>query len=124
MKKKEFLITVEKLVDYYLANCPSDYVSYWDFNDLHIPNTARDSSATVITACGLLELFKFCGYKEFEGVALDILKSLCRDYLAGEEWGGILKHGCFNKPEGKGIDESLIWGDYYFMEALTKVIYS
>ena len=32
-----------------------------------------------------------------------------------------LKHGCFHKPEEKGIDESLIWGDYYFIEAIMKV---
>jgi len=33
-----------------------------------------------------------------------------------------LKHGCFHKPENMGVDESLIWGDYYFIEAIMKVI--
>jgi len=31
-----------------------------------------------------------------------------------------LTHGCFHKPENMGVDESLIWGDYYFIEAIMK----
>ncbi|MCK4733582.1 MAG: glycoside hydrolase family 88 protein [Methanophagales archaeon] len=123
-KKNEFLITAEKLADYYLVNCPSDHVPYWDFNDTDMPNTVRDSSAAVITACGLPELFRVSGERRFKSIASSILNSLCKYYLAEEDKDGILKHGCFNKPEGKGVDESLIWGDYYFVEALTKVIYS
>lgn len=120
-KNKEFLKASEKLADYYITNCPSDYVPYGDFNDPEIPNTVRDSSAAAITACGLLE---FSGEKKFGDFALNIVDSICKGYLAEEGEEGILKHGCFNKPEGKGVDESLIWGDYYFVEALTKVIYS
>jgi unsaturated chondroitin disaccharide hydrolase len=118
-KKNEFLLTAEKLTEYYLANCPSDYVPYWDFNVLEIPNEVRDSSAAAITACGLLE---FNGKKEFGDIAPNILDSICTGYLAEEDKDGILKHGCFNKPKEKGIDESLIWGDYYFMELVTKLL--
>lgn len=120
-KREEFLRTVEKLVDYYISNCPSDYVPYWDFNDSAIPTTVRDSSAATITASGLLG---FSGEKKFRDFALNILDSMCKGYLAEEGVEGILKHGCFNKPEAKSVDNSLIWGDYYFIEALTKAIYS
>ena len=112
--------TVEKLVGYYIANCPSDYVPYWDFNDPEIPNAVRDSSAAAITACGLLELSKFNGKEELKDIEINILNSLCNNYLSEDDEDGILKHGCFNKPEGKGVDESLIWMDYYFMEAIKK----
>jgi len=30
---------------------------------------------------------------------------------------------CFNKPEEKAVAERLMWGDYYFMTALTAAIY-
>ena len=123
-KEGEFLRTTEKLVDYYIAKCSSDYVPYWDFNDPAIPNAIRDSSAAAITASGLLDLFKFCEENKFGDIALNILNSLCKGYLAEEGEEGILKHGCSNKPEGKSVDESLIWGDYYFIEAITKAIYS
>ena len=119
-KKKEFLIITEKLVEYYIANCPSDHVPYWDFNAPDIPNTVKDSSAAAIAASGL---FWFSGKKEFGDIALNILESLCKGYLAEENKDGILKQGCFNKPKGTDVDESLIWGDYYFMEALTEALY-
>ena len=123
-KEGEFLRTTEKLVDYYIAKCSSDYVPYWDFNDPEIPNAVRDSSAAAITASGLLDLFKFSEENKFGDIALNILNSLCKGYLAEEGEEGILKHGCFNKPEGKGVNESSIWGDYYFVEAMAKAIYS
>jgi unsaturated chondroitin disaccharide hydrolase len=123
-KREEFLRTAEKLADYYIANSPPDYVPYWDFNDPKIPNTVKDSSAATITACGLLELFELSEENKFGDIALNILNSLCNNYLSEDDKEEILKHGCFHKPEGNGIDESLIWGDYYFMEALTKLIYS
>ena len=43
-------------------------------------------------------------------------------FCKGKDEGAILKHGCFHKLAGIGVDESLIWGDYYFMEALVKAI--
>jgi unsaturated chondroitin disaccharide hydrolase len=118
-KEEEFLRTVEKLVDY-ITNCPSDSVPYWDFNAPDIPDTVRDSSAAAIIACGLLELFNVSGKQKSRNIASSILKSLCENYLTEEDKDGILKHGCFNKQEGNSVDESLIWGDYYFMDAIIK----
>ena len=113
-KEGGFLRTVDKLVDYYIAKCSSDYVPYWDFDDPEIPNAVRDSSAAAITASGLLDLFKFCEENKFGDIALNILNSLCKGYLAEEGEEGVLKHGGFNKPEGKGVDDSLIWGELLF----------
>ena len=59
----------------------------------------------------------------FENAAHMILESLTKNYLTrGEpENMGILNAGvyCYGY---KGIDEPTIWGDYYFMEALYKVV--
>lgn len=62
------------------------------------------------------------GEEEFRDVAISILNSFCDNYLSGEDEEGILKHGCFHKPAGMGVDESLIWSDYYFIEAIMKRI--
>ena len=126
-KKKEFLRTVEKLVDYYITNCPSDYVPYWDFNDPEIPNTVRDSSAAAITASGLLDLSDVEPDKQragkYEEMAYKILGSLTRNYLSKERVAqGVLIHGCLDKSSNVAIDSSLIWGDYYYIGALTKLI--
>ena len=61
------------------------------------------------------------GLRDFSHVTINILSSLCNNYLTEENRDGILTHGCFHKPEEKGIDESLIWGDYYFIEAIMKM---
>jgi unsaturated chondroitin disaccharide hydrolase len=127
-KRKEFLKTVEKLAGYYIANCPSDFVPYWDFNDSEIPNTVKDSSAAAITASGLLDLSDVEPDKrraeKYEEIACKILESLTMNYLTkGKAVPGILIHGCFDKPDSYiAVDNSLIWGDYYYMEALVKLI--
>jgi len=120
-KREEFLRATEKLTGYYMTNCPSDSVPYWDFNDSEIPNTVKDSSAAAITTSGLFDLPGFSDKRKNRDALLNILNSLCEDYL--EESYGVLKNGCFNKPEARGVDESLIWGDYYFIDLLTKVVH-
>ena len=125
-KRKEFLRTAEKLADYYIANCPSDYVPYWDFNDPEIPNAVRDSSASAITASGLLNLSDIesneTKAKKYREIAHTILRALSKNYLSvRSSHVGILLQGCFHKPNNVATDNSLIFGDYYYMDALTKI---
>ena len=117
-KDKLFLETAEKLAQYFIKNLPEDCVPYWDFDDSE--KGVKDSSAAAIASSGLLDLSELSQKKEFGEVAINILKSLCNNYLSGKDEEGILKHGCFHKPENMGVDESLIWGDYYFIEAIMK----
>jgi unsaturated chondroitin disaccharide hydrolase len=37
-------------------------------------------------------------------------------------WEGILKHGVYHTAKNLGVDESVMWGEYFFVEALTKVV--
>lgn len=118
-KDELFLKTAENLAEYFIKNLPEDYVPYWDFDDPR--KEVKDSSAAAIASSGLLELSEISEKKEFRDVAKNILKALGDNYLCEENEKGILKHGCFHKPENMGVDESLIWGDYYFVEALTNL---
>jgi unsaturated chondroitin disaccharide hydrolase len=37
--------------------------------------------------------------------------------LAFEEgWEGVLKHGSYHENKDLGVDESVMWGDYFFVE--------
>jgi len=120
VKNNIFLKTAENLARYFIRNLPEDYVPYWDFND---PNgDIKDSSAGAIAASALLDLSEFKGEENFKEVAMSILCSLCNNYLVKEDKDGILGHGCFHKPANIGVDESLIWGDYYFMESIAKIM--
>jgi unsaturated chondroitin disaccharide hydrolase len=118
-KEKKFLEVAEGLADYFILNLPKDYVPYWDFDDPAIPHSVRDSSAAAIACSGLFTMSTLNQGRRFKEAAVKILDALTTNYLA-EDSDGILKHGCYHKPDNLGVDESTIWGDHYFVEALKK----
>ncbi len=106
---------------------------YWDFDaDLTqaLPwGPQKDSSAAAIAASGLLDLERQTKSTEralvYRQTALAMLDALVRpDYLADQTpgWEGILKHGVYHTAKNLGVDESVMWGEYFFVEALTKVV--
>lgn len=121
-----FLETAEKLANYFIDNLPEDHVPFWDFQVADIPGEEKDVSAAAIAVSGLLELMILVPTAEqsnrYRTAAYDILASLCSpDYLAeGFNSCGILLHGVQNHNKDKGIDVSLIYADYYFIEALLR----
>ncbi len=46
------------------------------------------------------------------------------DFLAVDtpSWEGILLHGSYHERRGLGVDESVTWGDYFLLEAVTKAL--
>lgn len=122
----KFLQTAEKIADYYINNLPDDYVPFWDFNAPNIPNEEKDASSAAIAASGLFELSSSASTEErsqkYQQAALNILSSLCStNYLAeGSNSSGILLHGVGNRNKGTEVDVSLIYADYYFIEAMLR----
>jgi unsaturated chondroitin disaccharide hydrolase len=124
-KDKRFLRTAERAADYFVQHLPADHVPYWDFKAPGIPDEPRDASAGAIAASALLELSGYAGAEKstfYHGAALAIIGSLCHaPYLAeGTHSHGILNHAVGNKPANSEVDVSLIYGDYYFIEALVR----
>ena len=123
---QRFLDAATRLADYTLTRLPADSVAYWDFMAPDSPPPPRDTSAAAITASGLLELSARTPGAErkvrYREAALSILRSLAAPpYLAdGSPSAGILLHGVGSKPAGTEVDVSLIYGDYYFLEALRR----
>jgi unsaturated chondroitin disaccharide hydrolase len=61
----------------------------------------------------------------YRDYALQILDTLTEpEFLACDTpgWEGILKHGIYHLPQGAGVDESVIWGDYYLLEGLSMAL--
>lgn len=118
-----FLHTAHRLSDFFIDNLPGDYIPNWDFD---FPDTLKDASAAAIASSALLELSTLTDDSvnkgKYKNAALNILKSLCSPaYLAeGTNSSGILLHGVQNYNDGKGVDVSLIYADYYFIEALLR----
>ncbi|MEV6343078.1 glycoside hydrolase family 88 protein [Actinoplanes sp. NPDC051851] len=52
-----------------------------------------------------------------------ILASLISGYAtAGQpRFDALLRHGVYDKPKNVGVDEGTLWGDYFYLEALTRV---
>lgn len=119
-----FLETACWVADYFLAHLPKDLVAYWDLAFTDGSDEERDSSASAIAVCGLLELVRWLPEGEaerYERAAHDILASLSEGYAAPPESNALLLHGVYGKPNGSGIDEANLWGDYFYLEALTRL---
>lgn len=118
------LAVAERNADHFLARCPADLVVPWDFD---APDRQPDTSASAIAASGLFQLADLTGdparTDRYRGAALAILDALCDDrYLAWDTpgWEGVLMHGVYHKPKGLGVDEAVMWGDFFFLEAVAK----
>lgn len=113
------------VTDYFLAHLPEDRAAYWDlyFMDGDEP---RDSSASAIAVCGILEACRqgLCG-EDYARRAMEILESLIDNYAAGpeEDGNGVLKHSTYGRLLGEGIDEYCLWGDYFYVEALMRALH-
>jgi unsaturated chondroitin disaccharide hydrolase len=115
------------LARYFLNRLPEDLTAYWDLIFVE-GGEERDSSASAIAACGLLELSAALDEGDadkllFKNAALHITASLAKSRTSREcpESSGILLHGVYSKPDNKGVDECTIFGDYFYLEALTRI---
>ncbi len=131
--QQEFLAVAQRNADFWVANLPADHVPYWDFDaDLALPapwGAQKDSSAGAIAASGLLDLSRQVDSADlaatYRQTALAMLDALVTpEYLARETpgWEGILKHGVYHTKKQLGVDESVMWGEFFFVEALSKVV--
>lgn len=124
-KDPRYLDFVQKVTDVYLQNLPEDYVPYWDFNDPSIPDAPRDASAACVVASALLEL---SGYlpagkgAEYKNAAVKMLATLSSgQYQCGKSKPALLLHSTGHWPAGSEIDASIIYADYYYIEALLRL---
>ncbi|WP_241156812.1 glycoside hydrolase family 88 protein [Bacillus sp. FJAT-42376] len=125
--EKAFIAMTEKLAHYFLNRTPADGVVYWDLAFTDGSGEEKDSSSTAIAACGLHELAKYTedpGLKNYYGqAAACMLRDLYEGYSTKDlpESNALLLHGVYAKPEGLGVDEACLWGDYYYMEGLVRL---
>jgi len=98
-------------------------------NDWDEPNPSLpyESSAAAIAASGLLNLATLTGdptrARLYRDYALTILDTLTEPEFCAFDtpgWEGILMHATYHQAKGLGINESVMWGDYFFLEALNK----
>ncbi|NLT06818.1 MAG: glycosyl hydrolase [Solirubrobacterales bacterium] len=121
------LDAARRAADFYIEHTPGHGIPPNDWND---PDGAlpREASAAAITAAGLLRLSELVDdgglrghYRAYAERIVETLRST--EYIAADAPGyeGILRHATYHFRDGLGVDESVMWGDYYFVEALDLV---
>jgi unsaturated chondroitin disaccharide hydrolase len=127
----EYLGAATLNADYYLLHTPSDGVTPWDYDapeDGPLARTQVDTSACAIAASGLLDLAEMTpdltravAYRDF---ALTSLASLAEKYLGSLTPGfeGILNGGVYHIHKNLGVHEAVLFGEYFFVEALDKAL--
>ncbi|WP_315821589.1 glycoside hydrolase family 88 protein [Paraflavitalea speifideaquila] len=124
-KNARFLDFAQKVSDIYLERLPENGIPYWDFNAPGIPNEPRDASAAAIVASALLELstlvpdtVKAQHYRQQADHMLVSLSSA--GYQSRNLNDAFLLHSTGHQPNGGEIDASIIYADYYYIEALLR----
>lgn len=131
-KNESYISLFRQVANLYLSKLPEDLVPYWDLIFTDGDNEPRDSSTSAIAVCGFLEMAKYLGEDEaayYTDLAKKMMKSLVANYEVKdfEACNGLLLHGTYSKKtefntcHHSGVDECVIWGDYFYLEALMRL---
>ncbi|MDQ1912142.1 glycoside hydrolase family 88 protein [Paenibacillus sp. GD4] len=127
-KNPLYLETSLRMARYFLERLPEDNVVYWDFNVPITATTERDSSASAITSAGILELLSHLDANHPERAFLEdglkrSMEGLVRGYatIGKPDAEGFIEHGSYSVRGGAAPDDFMIWGDYYYLEALVRM---
>jgi unsaturated chondroitin disaccharide hydrolase len=131
--REEYIDIFRHVTEYFLSHLPKDLVPYWDLEFNSGDDQPRDSSSASIAACGMLEMVKYLPQEErgyYVTVAKQLLKAVydkCAVKDFKESNGLVLhstysNHSPYNTCNHYGVDECNAWGDYFYMEALTRLM--
>lgn len=114
---EEETILYDGICKYFESHLPSDKMPYWDLIFSDGAQQPRDSSALAIAASGMLEM-------RYIKKAYNMIKSIEKtaSSLSFTDSEGLILHGVYAYAEGKGVDEPNLWGDYFYMEALYRLL--
>lgn len=141
--KAEYYDAFKRTLDFYLSKLPSDKVPYWDmiFTDENASHDGitepRDSSSAAIVSCALLDMASQLEHRgeraeesaKYRSIAAEMMKSLIEQYAVKDfsVANGLVLHGTYSKKSPfntctpEGVDECTSWGDYFYLEALTRL---
>ena len=127
---RDFLPELHKDITYFMLNhLPDDCIPYWDY-DFTSGDEPRDASAGLISACGMLEMAKQLPNTAeqktvFESAAAQIIEAVidkCTCDTDVKEMDGLVHHVTHAKPQGQGIDQCAVYGDFFYLEALARYL--
>lgn len=139
-KRQEYIDLFKHVTEYFCDHLPSDLIPYWDLEfagwteeQLAKEPQPLDTSSASIAACGMLEMAKYLPDSDaefYKGLAAKLMKAVydldaVKDHNISN--GLVLhstysNHSPYNTCNHYGVDECNSWGDYFYMEALTRIV--
>ncbi|MEG2346718.1 MAG: glycoside hydrolase family 88 protein [Cetobacterium sp.] len=127
-KDKRYIDLYKRVTNYFINNLPEDDICYWDLVFTDGSGQPRDTSAAAIAVCGILEMDQYLDANDpdreiYLNAAHKMMKSLMKNYSTKDldYSNGLLTDAVYSIPHGSGVKECNIWGDYYYLEALTRL---
>ena len=122
-KEERYLNTARRIAHYFISNTPENGLIPVDFRQ---PSECswEDSTAAAIAACGLLEMSKHVEERDSQIyllAALRMLKALEEKRCNWKPEVDHLLEKCTAAYHDKDHEFAIIYGDYYFIEALMKL---
>jgi len=125
--KKEYLDAAVNTADYFIKNCAAtDYKTLVDFCQPPQP-IYYDSTAGVCAACGMIEIAKHVSEdkaREYTESAIKILKATDENFCDYDEnTDALVLYGTERYPRAgtQGVHIPIIYGDFFFVEAMLKL---
>ncbi len=124
---RTYLEVAKRCAQVYIDRLEEDLIPMWDFTFQGSKNgEPRDTSAAAVTAASLLEIAEHVEPEEkayYTDLAKRMVQNLYELYSTKDEPEneGLLKEATGHKPQHSNINVSLIYGDYYFMEAVARL---
>lgn len=117
-----YLAAADGIARHYMESLPSDGVPYWDFQSDDADKWVRDSSSACIASSGMFELYRLTGNPEFLAWGKELLDNLLSGYCDfSSRSQGIVMKGTVNYARKKHVNVPIIYGDFFFVEALGKL---
>ena len=118
-----YLETAERIANYFIANIPDSGLIPVDFRQ---PEAVKleDSTAAAIASCGLIELARQKDGRQqkiYLNAALKMLQALTKNSFNWNEEEDNLLTKCTAAYHDEKHEFSIIYGDYFFLEALMKL---
>ena len=123
-----YLELAERSARYSLQRLGDRVIPPYDFDATGEDAKIRDTAAAAIVSSALIELGQLhpnaSKAQEWHALGVDMLAGLCREGFANEDsHRGLLREGCSSRPHGEGVVSATMFGDFYFVEALCRVLH-
>ena len=133
--ESRYLETARKVADYYISRLPEDYLSPVDFSQ---PKEQKwyDATAQAVVAAGLIDIAKILPEEEgakYADVAVKMLRAMEENFLSYDpDRDDMVRYGTIRYPASQSdsvpemtkklVHVSIIYGDFFYTEAILKLL--